>query len=85
MYRLARRDAAKRRYEQKNEERQTAIKERAHALKEKEKVSIQSIALVSLSYCCAVPLPGFDYVLWGGLNLVLALLLGLRPDQYIFS
>ena len=48
-------------------------------------MSIQSIALVSLSYCCAVPLPGFDYVLWGGLNLVLALLLGLRPDQYIFS
>ncbi|PPQ76691.1 hypothetical protein CVT26_004475 [Gymnopilus dilepis] len=37
---LARRDAAKRRYEQKNEERQTAIKERAHALKEKEKATM---------------------------------------------
>ena len=37
--RIARRDMAKRKYQQKNEEKNNAVRERASAFKEKEKVN----------------------------------------------
>lgn len=48
-FRIAKRDAAKRRFEHKAEEKNVAIRERANAIREKEKVSISD------SICCSFP------------------------------
>jgi hypothetical protein len=49
-FRIARRDNAKRRHEQKNEEKNSAIRKRASEVKEKEKVRVNSCF-----YYCAFP------------------------------
>ena len=50
-FRVARRDMTKRRYEQKHEERNNAIRERASAFKEKEKVRANPLGFLLVLIC----------------------------------
>lgn len=63
VFRIARRDNAKRRHEQKNEEKNNAIRKRASEFKEKEKVrvnrSITGCVLFPLNRNVFIRIPGY--------------------------